>query len=582
MNDQRFRQERWGDTFTSGVAQLRSKVQAKHRSFDKFPGEFPSKTPPASVALEPVIWKAPFVNRIPDPTQGKSILFILPWLYVGGADIGALRMIETFTKLGYRVTVVCTLQKVPEGLELRPQVMQWTHDVHVMPSILRASDFPRYIKYLADSRQVSLVLFSNSMLAYEMLPALREQLPTIPFVDYLHNEAYDGWKSGGYPTYSIMSQRYLDRTITCSHHLREWMIERGHEPDRVGVVKLGVDLEENSLTTDAETKMLLKDDLYSVTEDTVVLLSVARLDPQKRPLVVPEIIRSLLKNHPFHCSPRPAPGKKRLLMVMVGAGPSEEPLRLLIQQYKLDNCFRLMGVQTDTSPFYRSADIFLLPSMSEGISVAVSEAMAAGLPLVTAAAGALPEQVGRPIDADRAGELVTNTLDNAKDGQAYASAVAKLVGNDALMQLYSSNGQTRVRSSDWHHTLLKLFPQFDIARSAHAKPRTPAQIALLPHPAAQLSIQTQLLESRSFVDFASGQNALTVKPRTGVGRELQLRCGEGSDSMSGWIDDLVKPKGCDAKEPLDVVNLRRSAIQQCGYWCIWDLRTHNRVGWSYK
>lgn len=92
-------------------------------------------------------------------------------------------MIQLYAEAGYRVTVVCTLHKKPEGLQLRPEVMKWTHDVHVLPVYLRANDFPRYLTHLIESRGSKEVIFSNSMLIYEMLPALVEELPHVKFID---------------------------------------------------------------------------------------------------------------------------------------------------------------------------------------------------------------------------------------------------------------------------------------------------------------------------------------------------------------------------------------------------------------
>lgn len=92
-------------------------------------------------------------------------------------------MIQLFAERGYRVTVVCTLYRNPAGIELRPQVLQYTHDVHILPSFLRAPDIPRYLKYLVETRGIEEVVFSNSQLIYEMLPALTEQMPHVKFID---------------------------------------------------------------------------------------------------------------------------------------------------------------------------------------------------------------------------------------------------------------------------------------------------------------------------------------------------------------------------------------------------------------
>ena len=180
VNDSTFREARWGTLFTSGFQGLRTKIQTKYARL-AIAGAFPLKPPRRSIQLEPVSWDPPYASNI-EPAA-KSIMFVLPWLYIGGADIGALHMIQLYAEAGYRVTVVCTLYKKPAGLELRPFVLQFTHDVHILPSFLRAHDFPRYIKHLIQSRGIEEVIISNSQYMYEFLPSISDQLPYVKFVD---------------------------------------------------------------------------------------------------------------------------------------------------------------------------------------------------------------------------------------------------------------------------------------------------------------------------------------------------------------------------------------------------------------
>lgn len=129
-------------------------------------------------------WKPPFDNPLPHPT-GKSIMIIQGWLLVGGSEGGMLEILRHFAERGYRVTMVLTRFKYPEGMALFSQVSQYTNDIHTMPAFLRMSDFPRYIKYLIDSRGVESVLMSNSQLIYEILPALVEETPGVSWIDYV-------------------------------------------------------------------------------------------------------------------------------------------------------------------------------------------------------------------------------------------------------------------------------------------------------------------------------------------------------------------------------------------------------------
>jgi hypothetical protein len=68
---------------------------------------------------------------------------------------------------------------------LRPQVAQYTSDIHFLPNFLRLDDFPGYIKYLINTRHIETVLMSNSQLIYEILPALAEQNPQVKWIDYV-------------------------------------------------------------------------------------------------------------------------------------------------------------------------------------------------------------------------------------------------------------------------------------------------------------------------------------------------------------------------------------------------------------
>lgn len=97
VNPTTFRNARWGNTFVDGFSALQAKVQSKHGSLSKH-GAFPVKAPRWSSQLESISWKMPYSNSL--DIRGKAIMFVIPWLYVGGADVGALHMIQLFVEAG--------------------------------------------------------------------------------------------------------------------------------------------------------------------------------------------------------------------------------------------------------------------------------------------------------------------------------------------------------------------------------------------------------------------------------------------------------------------------------------------------
>ncbi|GAA5985541.1 hypothetical protein JCM10908_007018 [Rhodotorula pacifica] len=571
-NPAAFRKDRWGATFEDGFAPLKAHIDKKHELLIKN-GGFPDIPPRPSKQLDTIRWDAPFENHLAHVE--KSIMFIVPWLYIGGADIGALHQIQVYAERGYRVTVVCTLYRAPAGLELRPRVMQYTHDIHVVPSYLNAADIPRYIKYLLNSRGIDTVVLSNAQLAYELLPALTEQVPHVKFIDYLHNEAYDGWKSGGYPQYSLLSQRYLSRSITCSHYLRNWLIERGHaNAQAIGVVKLGIEVSDFTPVEEAD-RVIAKKNLLGVGPDTVVITIVGRLDPQKRPDLVPDIAAELRR---LEKTDRPS-----FLIVMLGDGDLKDKVQARIAELRVHKDVRLLGTIERPQEYLAATDIFLLPSMSEGISIAVAEAMAMALPVVTAEAGALPEQLGFTAGDPtlEAGILIKHKLERAHDAPLYAQALHKLVKTPTLRRDLGLQGRRNVEKTfDWHETLQGMFDEVQQARLPD-----PRAAARLPHPAAHYAIQNVLLEAHDETDFAAVQTRLKAPLRSGMGRILQERCGESSESITRWIDGLESPTKCDwaeIKAPLSSNKLQRSAKFQCASWCVFDLTRPDYGGWAFS
>ena len=79
----------------------------------------------------------------------------------------------------------------------------------------------------------------------------------------------------------------------------------------------------------------------------------------------------------------------------------------------------LIGLRSDIANVLASADLFVLPSLSEGLPLALLEAMTAGCPIVATDVGDVPTA----LDHGRAGLLVT-----AGDPAALAAGMARLLG----------------------------------------------------------------------------------------------------------------------------------------------------------
>jgi glycosyltransferase involved in cell wall biosynthesis len=83
----------------------------------------------------------------------------------------------------------------------------------------------------------------------------------------------------------------------------------------------------------------------------------------------------------------------RCELVIGGSGSMETELRQLIIQLHLEHCIKLVGYVEDVWQFLSMIDIFVLPSLSEGLPISLLEAMAFGKPVVASAVGGIPEVI---------------------------------------------------------------------------------------------------------------------------------------------------------------------------------------------
>ena len=85
--------------------------------------------------------------------------------------------------------------------------------------------------------------------------------------------------------------------------------------------------------------------------------------------------------------------KGRLRFVIVGEGNCRLKLEKLVREKGLEDCIRFLGFRTDIQALLENFDLFVLPSLSEGLSSAIMEAMAVSLPVIGSDVGGIPELV---------------------------------------------------------------------------------------------------------------------------------------------------------------------------------------------
>ncbi len=125
----------------------------------------------------------------------------------------------------------------------------------------------------------------------------------------------------------------------------------------------------------------------------------------------------------------------RLQFIIVGDGGCLPELQALVHKKRLDDVIEFAGFHPDTFHYMREFDVFVLPSLSEGLSSAILEAMAASLPIVATEVGGIPELVK---NGDN-GLLIAPA-----DPPALAGAIRQLAEDPEKSELMGRRGRQRM------------------------------------------------------------------------------------------------------------------------------------------
>ncbi len=208
------------------------------------------------------------------------------------------------------------------------------------------------------------------------------------------------------------------KVIAVSKEIRTYLISHeGIKPERIGIISNGID---EGLYTGNLDRRLVKTRL-GIPEDRILIGTGARLVPEKGLTHLLDAMSIL--------------GKKRgdFLLVIAGDGPLRKDLEKRVRDNGLSSHVSFLGERTDFHEIIRLFDIYVLPSVSEGLPLSLLEAMAARKAIVASKVGGIPDVITagnngllvppgepRPL-SDAIGYLMDNPLKRSEFGErAYA------------------------------------------------------------------------------------------------------------------------------------------------------------------
>jgi glycosyltransferase involved in cell wall biosynthesis len=226
--------------------------------------------------------------------------------------------------------------------------------------------------------------------------------------------------------------RYTDALITINQEDYE-ASKAFHAKKNYLINGIGVDTSKFVLQPDRD---YLRKEL-SIPDSDLILLSVGELITRKNHETVIDALAKL--------------GDPTIHYVVAGDGELEQMLKSKISDLKMENV-HLLGYRRDVNKLYNSSDIFVMPSFQEGLSVALMEAMACGLPLIASSIRGNVDLV----DEGKGGYLVDVT-----DKNQYIDAVKKLTKDEPLRRKMGEYNISKVKNYDINYVIGQLMPIID-------------------------------------------------------------------------------------------------------------------------
>lgn len=385
-------------------------------------------------------------ERVSAPEKrGKRILWLIPWMVMGGADKFNLDAIEGLTKKGYESCILTTL---PSGNEWKQRFSEYTDEIFCMADFLDPSHYLEFVAYYIQSREIDVLLVSNSYDGYYMLPWIRQHFPELVIIDYVHMEEWY-WRAGGHARTSGALNGITEKTYVCNSATRQVMIDKlGCNPGSVECMYIGVD--SHYFTKENEKPGYLYN-LLNLPEERPIVLFPCRIHEQKRPFMILDIAQGVRKEIPD------------VAFIVVGDGPLLEELKRHIAREGFSETIYCIGRSENMRSCYRDSRVTLICSLKEGLALTAYESCSMSVPVVSSDVGGQRDLIGSDVGAliplQQSEETDLNNRNYSKmEIEQYVRNIVKILSD---RELADEMGRTARRKIECGFSLDKMIEKFD-------------------------------------------------------------------------------------------------------------------------
>ena len=346
------------------------------------------------------------------------VVHIIHRLGIGGLENGLVNLINHMPAERYRHAIVCMTQSTDFRLRIKTTGVE-VYELHKKPG----HDIGLYFRLwrLLTKLRPAVVHTRNIGTLECQFIALLAGVPARVHGEHGRDMVDIDGRNASYLRLRKLFRPLISRYIAVSRDLARWLHEQVRVPaGRVVQIYNGVDQQRFQA---ASARNVLP--VNFAPPGAVVLGTVGRMSGEKDQLT---LVRAFARARVL-CP------QSMMRLVLVGDGPLKVEIEREVHAAQLDDHVWIAGARSDIAEILRALDIFVLPSLGEGISNTILEAMASGLPVIATRVGGNPELVV---------ENETGMLVPVADADAMAQAIVSYVKQPTRMRQHGQAARARI------------------------------------------------------------------------------------------------------------------------------------------
>ncbi len=365
-----------------------------------------------------------------------KILHIITRLAAGGAQRIAASIAGTLDRDKYEVTFASGLQDFCKDIK-----DEWNIDVTIIPNLVREinplKDLIALIRLYFFIKKNRFDIVHTYTSKAGILGRVAAKLAGVPII--LHSPRGSIFHSVYYgPKARFLLRRlenfaasFTDKIITCSEdEKKDYLENRIGTRDKYITIYSGLKEDDFLKSYDGNSKRRE----LGISDDAILIGSVARLAPEKGHIFCLEAFRMLADKFP------------KVILLVVGGGPLRRDVEAKIDGLGLNNNVVMTGHRGDVLEIFASLDISLHTSMWEGLPRTIIEAMFMGKPIIATKVGGIPELIE---------DGITGILIQPNDKEALVSAVATLINDKSLAKRFGDTARVHAKEKFGLGTMIK-------------------------------------------------------------------------------------------------------------------------------